>query len=43
LVKQRNEDGIMIQTLRMTMSNYEQALNAERKEHQNTKLVYICI
>lgn len=35
--RQRAEDSAVIETLRLSLKSYEDALNAERKEHQNTK------
>ncbi|XP_033746727.1 NF-kappa-B essential modulator-like isoform X2 [Pecten maximus] len=34
---QRKEDSAIMDTLRLSLKGYEEALNAERREHQNTK------
>ncbi|XP_052678739.1 NF-kappa-B essential modulator-like [Crassostrea angulata] len=35
--RQRAQDAGLVETLRLSLMRYENALNAERKEHQNTK------
>lgn len=35
--RQRAQDAGLVETLRLSLKSYEDALNAERKEHQNTK------
>ncbi|XP_048740268.2 NF-kappa-B essential modulator-like [Ostrea edulis] len=39
--RQRAEDSAVIETLRLSLKSYEDALNAERKEHQNTKKISV--
>lgn len=35
--RQRAQEAGLVETLRLSLKSYEDALNAERKEHQNTK------
>ncbi|XP_061187391.1 optineurin-like [Saccostrea echinata] len=35
--RQHTEDAALVETLRLSLKSYEDALTAERKEHQNTK------
>ncbi|XP_021357753.1 optineurin-like isoform X2 [Mizuhopecten yessoensis] len=37
LMSQRDEEHAIMDSLRMSLKGYEEALNAERREHQNTK------
>ncbi|XP_060079017.1 NF-kappa-B essential modulator-like [Ylistrum balloti] len=36
-MSQRDEDNAIMESLRMSLKGFEEALNAERREHQNTK------
>ena len=37
LQRQQTKDSALVETLRLSLKSYEDALNAERKEHQLTK------